>query len=236
MFLDNWALIHAQQLALTEKLPLHVCVCLHVPKSELSTLRHYSFMLKGLEEVAEVSKDCAAKSGSKICLHAACVHQECKALDIQFHLLRGAAEKLLAGFVSEHQLGAVVTDFSPLREPLKWLEDIKKKLPKDIPLIQVDAFAAESLNMLEFCVSPQKDVKITSFSGVSPSVLFSGGRPQHCSLLGCLAQTGVRCQNYPRENQQAVAGVPHRFPPDKETSSRCHTKRPGKGAVQPLWC
>lgn len=55
--LDNWALIHAQQLALREKLPLHVCVCLHVPKSQLSTLRHYSFMLKGLEEVAKVSKD-----------------------------------------------------------------------------------------------------------------------------------------------------------------------------------
>lgn len=54
--LDNWALIHAQQLALKEKLPLHVCVCLHVPKSKLSTLRHYSFMLKGLEEVAKVSE------------------------------------------------------------------------------------------------------------------------------------------------------------------------------------
>lgn len=52
--LDNWALIHAQQLALEEKLPLHVCFCLFVPKSELSTLRHYSFMLKGLEEVAQV--------------------------------------------------------------------------------------------------------------------------------------------------------------------------------------
>lgn len=51
---DNWALIHAQQLAVEENLPLHVCVCLLVPKSELSTLRHYSFMLKGLEEVAKV--------------------------------------------------------------------------------------------------------------------------------------------------------------------------------------
>lgn len=54
MFTDNWALIHAQRLAVKEKLPLHVCACLNVPKSELSTLRHYSFMLKGLEEVAEV--------------------------------------------------------------------------------------------------------------------------------------------------------------------------------------
>lgn len=114
---DNWALIHAQRLALKENLPLHVCVCLVVPKSELSTLRHYSFMLKGLEEVAK----------------------KCKRLDIQFHLLHGSAGEVLPGFVSDRGLGAVVTDFSPLREPLQWLEDLKKKLPKDIPLIQVDA-------------------------------------------------------------------------------------------------
>ncbi|XP_031710774.1 CPD photolyase [Anarrhichthys ocellatus] len=114
---DNWALVHAQQLALKKNLPLHVCVCLVVPKSELSTLRHYSFMLKGLEEVAK----------------------ECKALDIQFHLLHGSAGDTLPGFVCDRGLGAVVTDFSPLRDPLQWLEDVKKTLPKDIPLIQVDA-------------------------------------------------------------------------------------------------
>ncbi|XP_056453797.1 CPD photolyase [Gadus chalcogrammus] len=114
---DNWALIHAQQLAVEEKLPLHICVCLLVPKSELSTLRHYNFMLKGLEEVAK----------------------ECKELDIQFHLLRGAPDEVLPGFVSDHGLGVVVTDFSPLRSPLKALESLRKSLPEDIPLIQVDA-------------------------------------------------------------------------------------------------
>ncbi|KAF7661351.1 hypothetical protein LDENG_00263570 [Lucifuga dentata] len=36
-------------------------------------------------------------------------------------------------------LGAVVTDFSLLRQPLQWLEEVKKKLSKDVPLIQVDA-------------------------------------------------------------------------------------------------
>ncbi|XP_051943603.1 CPD photolyase isoform X1 [Hippocampus zosterae] len=114
---DNWALIHAQRLATNKKLPLHICACLFVPKSELSTLRHYSFMLKGLEEV----------------------EKECKSLDIQFHLLHGSADKVLPGFVSERGFGAVVTDFLPLREPLKWLDDVKKALPDDVPLIQVDA-------------------------------------------------------------------------------------------------
>lgn len=114
---DNWALIYAQRLAVKKSLPLHICFCLHVPKSELSTLRHYSFLLKGLEEVAK----------------------ECKSLDIQFHLLHGLAGEVLPGFVSDRGLGAVVTDFSPLREPVKCLKDVKKKLPEDIPLIQVDA-------------------------------------------------------------------------------------------------
>uniref|UniRef100_A0A1A8G638 Photolyase n=1 Tax=Nothobranchius korthausae TaxID=1143690 RepID=A0A1A8G638_9TELE len=114
---DNWALIHAQQLAAQENLPLHVCFCLVVPKSPLSTLRHYSFLLKGLEEVAK----------------------ECKQLNIQFHLLHGAAGDLLPAFVSERDFGAVVTDFSPLREHLQLLTDVQKKLKKDVPLMQVDA-------------------------------------------------------------------------------------------------
>ncbi|XP_055008221.1 deoxyribodipyrimidine photo-lyase-like, partial [Boleophthalmus pectinirostris] len=114
---DNWALIHAQRLALKEELPLHVCFCLLVPKSKLSTYRHFSFLLKGLEEVS----------------------QELKTLGIEFHLLHGPPGEVLPGFVSDRSLGAVVTDFSPLREPLQWLEDLKKKLPKDIPFIQVDA-------------------------------------------------------------------------------------------------
>uniref|UniRef100_A0A3P8RYT6 Deoxyribodipyrimidine photo-lyase n=1 Tax=Amphiprion percula TaxID=161767 RepID=A0A3P8RYT6_AMPPE len=103
---DNWALIHAQRLAMKENLPLHVCFCLVVPKSQLSTLRHFSFMLKGLEEVAK----------------------ECKHLDIQFHLLHGAPGEVLPGFVSDRSFG-----------PLQWLKDVKKRLPKEIPLMQVDA-------------------------------------------------------------------------------------------------
>ncbi|KAM6989979.1 CPD photolyase [Tautogolabrus adspersus] len=114
---DNWALIYAQKLAVKKNLPLHICFCLVVPKSELSTLRHFSFMLKGLKEVAK----------------------ECKTLDIQFHLLHGSAGEVLPDFVSDRGLGAVVTDFCPLREQMQWLEDVKKRLPKDIPLLQVDA-------------------------------------------------------------------------------------------------
>ncbi|MEQ2296816.1 hypothetical protein AMECASPLE_028306, partial [Ameca splendens] len=111
---DNWALIRAQQLAAKEELPLHVCFCLVVPKSEVSTLRHYAFLLKGLEEVAK----------------------DCKRLNIQFHLLHGAPGAVLPGFVSDQGFGAMVTDFSPLRESQQWLNDVKKKLSEDIPFVQ----------------------------------------------------------------------------------------------------
>lgn len=116
---DNWALIHAQQLAVTEQLPLHICYCLVASEaeSEVATIRHYGFLLKGLEEVAK----------------------ECSTLNIQFHLLNGSAGEVLPGFVADRSLGAVVTDFSPLRTPLQWLEDVTKGLPDDIPFIQVDA-------------------------------------------------------------------------------------------------
>ncbi|XP_067309246.1 CPD photolyase [Pseudorasbora parva] len=113
---DNWALIYAQQLALAEKLPLHICFCL-VPRYLDAAYRQYAFMLKGMQEVA----------------------MECKSLDIQFHLLSGEPGENLPTFVKNLNFGAVVTDFNPLRIPLQWIEAVKKHLPSDIPFIQVDA-------------------------------------------------------------------------------------------------
>lgn len=111
---DNWAFLYAQKLALKNELPIHVCFCL-VPKFLDATIRHYKFLLNGLEEVAE----------------------ECKTLNISFHLLTGMASEVLPKFIKEHSIGAVVTDFSPLRVPLKWVEDVKNNLPSDVPFVQV---------------------------------------------------------------------------------------------------
>ncbi|KAL7876661.1 hypothetical protein AOLI_G00116240 [Acnodon oligacanthus] len=113
---DNWAVVYAQQLALAEKLPLHVCFCL-VPRYLDAAYRQYAFMIRGLRKVAK----------------------ECKSLDIQFHLLQGEPELTLPGFVKSWNIGAVVTDFNPLRLPLQWTEKVKKELPADIPFMQVDA-------------------------------------------------------------------------------------------------
>ncbi|XP_025058533.1 deoxyribodipyrimidine photo-lyase-like [Alligator sinensis] len=113
---DNWAFLYAQRLALKQQLPLHVCFCL-VPKFLDATIRHFGFLLKGLQEVAE----------------------ECGELGIPFHLLQGYAKDVLPAFVTRHGIGGVVTDFSPLRVPLQWVEDVKERLPQGVPLVQVDA-------------------------------------------------------------------------------------------------
>lgn len=113
---DNWAFLYAQRLALKLELPLHVCFCL-VPKFLEATIRQFGFMLKGLAEV----------------------EKECRSLNIPFHLLMGEASEVLPKFLKEKNIGGVVTDFSPLRTPTKWVQDLKGKLPKDVPFCQVDA-------------------------------------------------------------------------------------------------
>lgn len=113
---DNWAFLYAQHLALKLDIPLCVCFCL-VPKFLDATIRHYHFMLKGLQEVAE----------------------ECQSLNIHFHLLLGEASNVLPEFIKSNHVGGVVTDFCPLRVPRKWVTDVQNKLPPDVPFCQVDA-------------------------------------------------------------------------------------------------
>ncbi|KAI8772276.1 deoxyribodipyrimidine photo-lyase isoform X2, partial [Biomphalaria glabrata] len=62
---------------------------------------------------------------------------ECRDLDIPFYLLLGEASHCIPPFLKSHNIGGVVTDFAPLRTPMKWVEDLKKNLPKEIPFCQV---------------------------------------------------------------------------------------------------
>jgi deoxyribodipyrimidine photo-lyase len=73
---DNWAMLFTQKLALKNKLPLHVIFCL-TDNFLGATLRHYKFMLDGLEEVAE----------------------DLRKLSISFHLLRGEHKTEIPKFV-----------------------------------------------------------------------------------------------------------------------------------------
>lgn len=112
---DNWALLYAQRMALKQDVPLFVCFCLP-PKYLDTTYRQYSFMTTGLQEV----------------------EKELTVLNINFHMLLGEPDKVIPDFVKSHHIGGVITDFTPLRKPLKWLEDVTIKLPKNVPVCQVD--------------------------------------------------------------------------------------------------
>jgi deoxyribodipyrimidine photo-lyase len=97
-------------------MPLHVVFCL-TDKFLGATLRHFKFMLDGLEEVSN----------------------ECKDLNINFHLLKGKHNEEIPKFVKDFEIGCLVCDFSPLRIHREWVDKIKSKLPATIPFVQVDA-------------------------------------------------------------------------------------------------
>ena len=61
-------------------------------------------------------------------------------MNVAFHVLLGEPDKVLPDFVKSKEIGGVVADFIPLRKPLKWVEDVAKKLPKNVPLCQVCVF------------------------------------------------------------------------------------------------
>lgn len=111
---DNWALLYAQELALSLGRPLGVVFCL-APAFLGATLRQYGFMLKGLREVARDLDD----------------------LNIPFFLLRGNPPQELARFVENHPVGAVVSDFSPLRLVREWRSTAAASV--DVSLTEVDA-------------------------------------------------------------------------------------------------
>ena len=110
---DNWALLHAQNLALQMNVPLAVLFCL-VPEFLGATIRQYVFMLKGLKEV----------------------EQNLKKLDIAFHLIKGQPEKELVKFIKRYRIGTLVTDFDPLKIKKKWKKGVASAT--DIPFYEID--------------------------------------------------------------------------------------------------
>ena len=65
------------------------------------------------------------------------VEKECESLNIQFHLLLGEAKTVIPKFAEEAKIGCLVTDMSPLRVPMGWVNDLKKILPDQMCFYQV---------------------------------------------------------------------------------------------------
>jgi deoxyribodipyrimidine photo-lyase len=110
---DNWALLWAQCLALNQRAPIAVTFCL-APEFLNATQRQYGFMLAGLREV---ESNLAKKS-------------------IPFFLLIGKPEQVVADWLIRQGVGAVVTDFDPLRIKKAWRKSVSDKV--EVPFYEID--------------------------------------------------------------------------------------------------
>jgi deoxyribodipyrimidine photo-lyase len=102
---DNWALLAAQELALSRKAP--VIVVFTLANSFLgATYRQYSFMLDGLKELEE---SLASKN-------------------IPFVILVGDPVELVAKFIKREKVGTLINDFSPLKISRTWKRQVASKV------------------------------------------------------------------------------------------------------------
>lgn len=115
---DNWALLHAQAVALAAGRPLAVVLCL-VPAFLSAARRQYAFMLAGLRETAA----------------------DLAALNIPFILLAGDPAREVSAFLSEHDAAHLVVDQNPLRLPRGWQDEVVRRVAAadPLPIDQVDA-------------------------------------------------------------------------------------------------
>jgi deoxyribodipyrimidine photo-lyase len=111
---DNWALLYAKELAQKHDSQLAVAFCL-VPEFLGATSRQYLFMLQGLKEV----------------------EKNLQALNIPFFLLQGDPGKEMARLLSEIGAGALVSDFSPLRQSRQWKSAVAAEI--EIAFYEVDS-------------------------------------------------------------------------------------------------
>ncbi len=111
---DNWALIYAQELAQQNNQTLIVIFGLSPFYSNI-TLRHYDFMIKGLQEVEKKLKE----------------------KNIPFYILKDTSHKPFLEFLNKVNASALITDFNPLKTSQNWNSKIKDSL--DIPFYEVDA-------------------------------------------------------------------------------------------------
>lgn len=111
---DNWSLLYAQKLALEHKRPLMVVFCF-VPDYPGANIRHYGFMLKGLQEV----------------------ERSLQRLKMPFMLLQGAPPEALPKYLQRIKGAFLVTDFDPLRIKRAWQNEVSGRIK--IPFYVVDA-------------------------------------------------------------------------------------------------
>lgn len=111
---DNWALLHAQEIAQNAQRPLVVLFVL-TEGFPGATWRSYDFMIKGLQEIESRLYE----------------------LNIPFILAVGNPSEEIPNMVKQYDISALVTDMSPLRIGKTWRADVARAI--DVPMYEVDA-------------------------------------------------------------------------------------------------
>lgn len=110
---DNPSLLHALDLSIETGGSIIVIFTL-TDSYPGANLRHYDFMVRGLS----------------------LVRKELREKGIPFSLLIGDPKETISGFVRDHGIGTVVTDFDPLRIKQEWQQTVAKKTSAAV--IEVD--------------------------------------------------------------------------------------------------
>lgn len=142
---DNWALLYAQHLAKKYDQPLVVVFCLQ--SSFLgATLRQFNFMLYGLQEVSDTLHD----------------------LQIPFFIIEEKPKEAFGWLAKHITMGAIVTDFSPLKIGRQWRKEIAES--QDVPVIEVDAhniipawLASDKQEFAAYTFRPKVNKKLDEF-------------------------------------------------------------------------
>ena len=111
---DNYALLKAQEIAITNQVPLYT-IFQYNAKYETTNTRNYKFLFKGLIET----------------------EKELQNSNIPLFLLKGASETLIPSFLDKNFIGHLVVDYSPLKIHKLRLNRVLNKI--SIPVTQVDA-------------------------------------------------------------------------------------------------
>lgn len=111
---DNWAFIHAQDIARSARCSFLVVTCVD-SEATVRTARRVSFLLQGLREI----------------------ERECSRLRVPFVVLTGEQSDEIVQFVKAVSAGALITDFAVLRSQRAARSSVADAV--EIPMYEVDA-------------------------------------------------------------------------------------------------
>ncbi len=149
---DNWSLIHAIQKANETNSPLVVIYAL-APTYPGANLRHYDFMLKGLQNTEKVLTN----------------------KGITFHLLMGNPPETIPNFLKEVEASVLVSDFTPLSINREWKQSVNEQI--SIPHLEVDAhnitpcwYASPKLEFGAYTLRPKIRKHLSAFLTDFPEI------------------------------------------------------------------